>query len=638
MKRRAGALPGAAAPVLVAILLSIPGLTLGYFWDDYLFLTRIQSDPSALLRPDPGAMFYRPISQGLYFHLLAALGPAGAAAGHVANLVLLAAATWLLASLLSRSAGARAGVAGGFVFAASSCLPALVAYASGIQDLAAVFFLLLAFRLRDSGRPLAALAAASAAVLSKETALAVFPALVLWDRLLEKEPARVGRRAAAYGVVALAWAAIHPGIRALIGNGFRSGATGYVGLEHPERWIEYFARYALTAVNLPITGLATAWPARLTLACLAALAVIAAWAWTTRDAEPRVVEAGPWSVGRAARLGAWITIPPLALPALLVRPWGAYFVAVPSIGVAILGGVLLARLPVRRAALAAAAFLVLGVFSRGAIVPGAEVWTERTFVDAERAARRVEVAFRDLEPALAPGAHALVSVGRTGTLGLFQTLHRYDALRVWYRDPSIVTLAPETRPSSPAREYLFRVTPDLAVIEIDPRSGYFRASGGRARLDEVALPLRAYARGLAASGQPERGAAILGRLARLDPAPLRSYDLRVAASALRLAGRAAEAESLRATAPPLGPDQARDMVGQILAEPTVSGPLDALAWWAFEVSPSDPEALRYLIGQYRIGGYREPALAIARRLAAVAPGDSLAGATLRELEGGPPAR
>src|SRR6185295_18993301 len=61
-----GAIPWWAAlfPVLVAIVLCLPDLPLGYIWDDYYFLTfRGHSDYRAYLLPDPHAAFYRPISQ-----------------------------------------------------------------------------------------------------------------------------------------------------------------------------------------------------------------------------------------------------------------------------------------------------------------------------------------------------------------------------------------------------------------------------------------------------------------------------------------------------------------------------------------------------------------------------------------------
>lgn len=635
---RAAAIPGAWIAVLLGVVLAAPGLGLGYFWDDILFLTRIQAEPTAYLLPDPAATFYRPLSQGIYFLVLSALGPGAAIAAHLANLALLAAAIYLVVALVARLAGERAGLLAGLVFAASSCVPSLVAWVSAAQDLGAVFFLIVAYRLRDEGCSLGSLAATAAALLCKETALLSLPVLVLWDRILGRRHPRIGVHAAWFGGLAIAWAAAHPGLHALVAHGFRAGATGYVGLEEPERWAGFAARYLLTAWNVPFTVSVPAWPGRLTLACVAGLVLIGAWFRSERKASAPA-GAGAEAKGglipsRAIVLAAWIALPAIALPAFLVRPWAAYFVALPAVGVAIAGGVLLARLPASRATLALAAYLVLGVFARGIVVPGERIWTERAFVDASRAARRVEAAFHDLEPELPPGAHVLLSIGATGTLGIYQTLHDNQALRLWYGDPSLVTRSPEQRRPSPAPEFLFRVTPDLTVIAIDPKTAYFRASGGRATLDQVALPLRAYARGLAASGEPERAAELLGRLARLDPPPLRAYDLRVAAAALRLAGRAAAAESLRGAAPPLRVEEARDMVGQILAEPSASEAFDDLSWWAFDVSPTDPEALRYLIGQYRIGGYRRPALAMARRLAAVAPGDSLARAVIGEHEPG----
>ncbi|MGE5176302.1 MAG: hypothetical protein ACM3JJ_07975 [Hyphomicrobiales bacterium] len=619
--------------VLLGVVLAAPGLGLGYFWDNFHFLTRAAVDPTAFLLPQAGATFYRPITQGLVFLFLQALGPAGAFAGHLLNLALFALAIALTVRAVARLAGERAGVLAGLVLGASSCMPALVAWISAVQDLGAVVLVMFAFRLRDQGRIGATAAAAAAALLCKETALVVFPALVLWDLLLGRPSPRTARATAWLGAVAVAWAAIHPGLHALAAHGFRYGASGYVGFEEPGRWIGYAARYVLTAMNVPFATDGLAWPGRITVAFLAALALLALGvrevgagdAAGSAEAAPGAENASPvLAPRRAAALAAWIALPAIALPSVLVRPWGSYFVAIPAIGVALLASVLLARLKPVAAGAVLACFLTLGVLARGQAEPGRQVWTERTFVDASRAARRVEASFRELEPSLPPGAHVLVSVGATGTLGLYGTIHQMNALRVWYREPSLVTLSPERRRRTGAAEFLFRVTPGLTVIEIDPKSGYFRASGGKATLDQVALPMRAYARGLAATGEPERAAETLERLAKLDPPPLASYDLRVAAMALRFAGLTARADSLRAAAPPLAPHEARDMVGQILVEPTDEERFDALAWWGFGVSPSDPDALRYLIGQFRIGGYDDAARAMARRLAAIAPGDSLA--------------
>lgn len=620
--------------MLVAALLCAPGLGFGYFYDDFFFLTKSQANPLAYLLPDPAESFYRPIPQGLYFLSLLSIGPAGERAGHWINLALVAASIVLLVSLTSRLAGQRAGFVAGLVFAASASVPGLVLWISAAQDLLAIVFVLAALCLRDAGRSGAAAACAACAILSKETALVVFPVLVAWDRLVGRPAARVGAQAALYAGIALLWAAIHPGIRSLALHGFQSGATGYLGLEHPDRWIPYLRSYVLALLNVPLSGLSTPWPERLTAWGAAALAVL----WFSLRASSRAPvpdEAGTAiRPARAWALSALLAVPPILLPAVLVRPWASYFVCMAAIGLALLAGRLLSARPARHASLLLSAFLAVGLWSRGANLPDDGLTlTEQTFVDAARAIRRVESDFKKLEPSLPRGAHVLLSVAGTKKLGIHQMLQDGDALRLWYRDPTLVTLPPEQRRGGAAAELLIRVTEQLDVVRIDPNTSYFRSSGtGYPQWDEVARPIRSYARGSAAIGETGRAVFILRRMAEADERRDRSYDLRLAAMALRDAGRETEAESLKASAPPLDPSEARDMVGKVLAEPTGRPSLDSLAFWAYGVSPSDPEALRYLIGQYRIGGYRRSALEIARRLRDLRPGDPEAAALVREFE------
>ncbi|HZE19806.1 MAG TPA: hypothetical protein VE402_06770, partial [Candidatus Angelobacter sp.] len=177
----------AVFPILVAVVLSLPCLGLGYFWDDYAFLTRVQSNPVAALGPEPGD-FYRPLARVLYFWPLASLGSSGASIAHLFNLILLAAAVYLLVSLTKDLAGPRAGIHAGLLFAALAPVPSLVAWASGSQDLLAIALSLATLHLRNSGRNLGAGIAAAAALLSKEAAAVMVPVLILWDWITGKRP------------------------------------------------------------------------------------------------------------------------------------------------------------------------------------------------------------------------------------------------------------------------------------------------------------------------------------------------------------------------------------------------------------------------------------------------------------------
>jgi len=79
----AGRFPDWLLPVAIAVCLCIPRLTLGYFWDDYTFLSNVQRGSLVDFLPFPQAVFYRPLSRGVSFLLLFLLGPVGNIAGHL---------------------------------------------------------------------------------------------------------------------------------------------------------------------------------------------------------------------------------------------------------------------------------------------------------------------------------------------------------------------------------------------------------------------------------------------------------------------------------------------------------------------------------------------------------------------------
>ncbi len=81
-------------------------------------------------------------------------------------------------------------------------------------------------------------------------AIAVVPLLGTLDWILRSAADRPRRQFVLYGVLLIHWAAVHPGGRRLPARGLGSGATGYVGPEHPERWLPYPGRYALTLALL----------------------------------------------------------------------------------------------------------------------------------------------------------------------------------------------------------------------------------------------------------------------------------------------------------------------------------------------------------------------------------------------------
>jgi hypothetical protein len=624
----------AVPPILVAAVLSIPVLRLGYFWDDFVFLARVQSHPIAALGPEPG-VFYRPLPRVLYFWPLAGLGSSGAIVAHLANLLLLAVSIYLLVSLARDMGGDRAGALAGLLFAGLGPVACLVAWASASQDLFAILFSLAALFLRSRGRILESGIAVAAALLSKETAVCVIPALVLWDWIVGRKPARIGAGMLAFGGIGLAWALLHPGIRALASRGFAREARAYVGFANLAVSEFHARRYLLALVNAPgaVWGTRTtdgwsAGPWAITGTAIA-IALAGLFLLPRRESpEP------PWprlSLPRATLLAALLTLPALALPALMIQRWAAYFVCMPALGLALLFGLALARAPLGLAMGAVAAYVALGFWSRQIDTPSADALTERSFVDASRAIGEVEHGFRTLRPVFPRDSQALVSVAASGLLGIDGTMHDGQALETFYRDPTLRTLRPERRLPRPRAEFLYRITGTRDVVEIDPDRGTFRSSGAHPDSEEVRAITRTYTRGIAASGEPDRAARILGRLAAGDEPALRSYDLRLAAMGLMSQGNAPGAKRLLEEAPPITRDYALYCVSKVLSEPTGNDGLDSCAYAAFGVSTSDPEALRALMELYYASQFVPQAIHFARRLQELAPGDSESAAILGEL-------
>jgi hypothetical protein len=575
-----------AAMALVLVILCLPRVGLGYFWDDYIFLTSGRANPLAFVLPNPTqTIFYRPISMGLYFLGLGALGPWGAAVGHLLNLGLLLACVLLLSSLVSKVAGTWAGLVAGFAFAGLAAMPELVAWITTSQDIFAILFLLIAFHLRHEGRDLGAAIAAACALLSKETALAVFPALLLWPWLLGRKPYRLGISAAYLGGVAALWASVHPGVHAFLTHGPRSEATGYVHLQSWGHAPLHVLRYLLVLFNVPLTGYPTAWPGDLTPFAVMAAAVllvglgIGAGAGTT----PGERTPEPIPLGRIAGLAALIALPPLLLDTALVGHWAPYYTCLPGVGVALLLGAALSRVPRPLAVGALAVFLFLGVRCRGIDAPEL-AFTEANTVRGSLAVRVVEKGFRELRPTMPRGAELLISVAASGTLGIYQTIHQGQAPRVWYGDPTLDARMPERRQGGrPA--LLFRTTSFLSVVEIQPDSlGYEWAGPTPPEPFEIAGPIRSYTRGTAACGGTEEALRILGSLSAQEPDTMRTYDRRLSALVLLAGGREAEAQAILDKTPAFPPDVTAAMIRKLLKESTGRAVVDSSLFRAFGMS------------------------------------------------------
>jgi hypothetical protein len=122
-------------PALVAAALSAPRIGLGYFWDDYDFLTlRGTGDWAMYFRPDPSIFYYRPIPQGLYFLLLRLVDPHSGLIGHVVNLLLLMFCVAAFTQCVRKLAGPWTGFLAGLAFATLGAAPSLVTWVTAAAE------------------------------------------------------------------------------------------------------------------------------------------------------------------------------------------------------------------------------------------------------------------------------------------------------------------------------------------------------------------------------------------------------------------------------------------------------------------------------------------------------------------------
>jgi hypothetical protein len=607
-------------PALVTVVLCAPRLGLGYFWDDYIFLTAGQADPKAFLLPNSArTIFYRPISMGLYFLILNGLGPWGSVAGHVFNLALLVAAVLLVAALTAKIAGSRAGLLAGYSFAALTSVPSLVAWTTGSQDLLAILFILVALYLRHLGRVVPAFIAAACAVFSKETALALVPALVLWPWPLRR-PERFGTATILGAAVIALWGAVHPGVHAFLAHGFRSEATGYVRVQDSTLWLPHMGTYLLTLAHAPWTGYSMDWPRELTWSAAAAVALLGAGLWLGSQVKTRGSARGesvPWP--RIIILASLLILPPLLLDVVLVGHWAPYYASLPGIGSALLLGVLLAKIPIRMAAVCLAIYVLLGVWHRGVRSEGTIAFSERSMVEASTAARAVEDGFLRARPSLPRGAQVYLSVAATGRLGLAQTMLEGQALRVWYHDPTIQTRAPKEYVALPGQKHLFAIGSNLEVVEVDLQT--LEPVGGVPPRDvqQYFAAVRSYAFGLAASGAPQEATEVLLQMPASSPT-IRSYNRRLAAAVLFAAGHESDALRIVEESASIDSLTASAMTAEVLLS-AVRSFRDADVLRAFQI-PGEPAAVyRRYMRWFRDNGFPTEAIDFARKLQVASPGD-----------------
>ncbi len=600
-------------PTAAAVLLCIPVMGFMYLWDDYSFLSNAMLYRLKDWLPDPNDPFYRPISRGVYFSLLDIMGPNGAALGHFLNICFLIAIASLLGLLTAKLAGKRAGLIAGLLFTGIGAVPDLVGWVCCDQDLLAILFVLLALYFRLERRNVAALIATAAALLSKETSLAVIPAIALFDWIIARRPYKVLRSVCVYAALIAAWGAIHPGVRILVGRGLRSGATGYVGLEHPERWPLHVGRYLLTLLNIPAFAPLPSWPDFGVLLAIASVGLVALAIHVIRrlpESKGEGSERAPRS--RVILLGALIGIGPLVLTSFMIKGWAAYYAAFPAIGSSMIAGAVLATVSHRALAIGLSLYFTFGIWSRGDVNP-AEA-TESNHRAMSKALQKVSLDFRTLYPQLPPDAQVLLSIQARKPPGFYIHMYFLQVLRTWYRDRSVHTYRPEARKPTTSPELLVVITPDREVIDINTRTLFARSASNREPdYHSCEMAVRAYSMGLAGSGETNEAVRTLLHMPEINRG-LTSVHRRMAAMFLLAEGRATEALAVLDSTVSLPRDIAITDVFAVLAEQPPGRVFDEFGLKAFGIAPNDVGAIRELMRRFSGMKYAEVALRFVRRL------------------------
>jgi hypothetical protein len=398
--------------------------------DDYSFLADLTFRRPLDWLDSMGATFYwRPLSRQLYFSLV---GPwLLQAPGFDALLhgALLVAQALLLYRIARRFVPAPVAAAIAAFPLASEPARVLLGWPSGAQHLLAGTASLLAVHEALAGRLAIATLAALAGVLSHESAVLALPALPLAAWARTRQSGDVIRAAVAAGVVAALWAT---GYAVALGHGVhlppRGSMGGLLG-----RLPGLYGRAVLAALNLEDM----ASPGReMFLTGYVALAVAAVASLAGRAARGRARSAWPALIAA----GAWFVLGVLPLAALLPE-WDAWRAWVPTFGFAVATIALLGLVSPWLAggwiALKLAALLLAPTAPIAVSRVPSESGSHESFAQITRLQRLVAGTRRALlahDPTLPRGATVcFVQIPRLAEYA-FQGA---DALRVWYRDPTL---------------------------------------------------------------------------------------------------------------------------------------------------------------------------------------------------------
>jgi len=624
-------------PILLALVLSAPTLTWHFLWDDFDFLGRSATLSLNDLLPSTDVIFYRPLSREVYFWLLYYMGGASPIAAHVASAAIVAGILLLVMSIARRLAGARAAVISALVLAASAAAPLALGWISAVQDLFCCLFALAAIRLQLSKRTLFAAVAMMAALLSKETAVAWVPIPVLVAHLTERQRSSTLRAGIAQGLVLAVWAAIHPSIRGLaLGSAtVGSASNDYVAFQG--------ARAAQSAMEGLALSLNVPWTAPMSLPShllpwafggTAVLAVAIFWLYGLgRDGADQGRSREASDAMTLAVIGAMAWIGSILFTSFVVHRWFTYYAFLPAVGLSLLAGLLLrqSRLPIVLGVLTV--FLWVGIGFRGARLDP-EMPSELNFRESNVALTHVERGFKKLRPALPPDANVFVSVQTRGHGGIYRHIFRSQPLRIWYREPRLWVLDPNRRRSTGGEDFLFWITPELDVCEINTITLEPRGPNQVISLAQYQKALRGYAFGLAGSGGVDRAVQILTTMPE-PSAAVQVFDRRAAAAVYFAVGRDGDAEQVLSKLPQFNRTESMGAAAALLIEPITGLDLDVAAMRAFGLVPTDVDALRTMMRQLEASHAMGAASRMALRVLAQAPGDPDAARVVREANQAP---
>jgi len=491
----------AVVPVLVAMRGGLPGEPVA---DDFGFLhdswLRGRVD---WLSGGGSPLYWRPLSRQLYYRALGPLVLSDPYAIALLHAALLALAGVLLYRALRPAWPAAAAATVALFPILLDPARQLLAWPSCAQDLLALVFGMASLCSASRGRFAWAAAFLGLALLSKETAIAFAPALVLWPAMRERDgrpvpPAARIRFAAGVGALLVAWWLLHEWVShraGLLPPPHAGGAAAALGRSIPWAfrgiWLDAWS--ARDPANV-----ASAWSPWAGLLILATALAITA---TNRRGRTRLRAAPPW-LGWAA---VWTGISTLPL-ATFMPDWSSHRSVIPAVG---LGIALVALVSAAPAAWLGGLVAVRLATLLVSPAPPARIATSGSNVDfdfarlsaLQRLAHEVRTTLLRAHPTLPHGARLARNQWPRLTLFAFQDP---KAVQVWYRDTTLRVIEMADVRAHP-------LAPLDAIVEFEPHR-----TPQVALIDPVALRHVLLAADSLTAGRDEATVALLADFERLQ--------------------------------------------------------------------------------------------------------------------------